>query len=144
MVFKKEGTHFTNKEGKFDVKKLLAASPKFLSKFIHRSAHADADDTGSGSGNMATATLNVLAAIAHADQRPHYTPHNSQDLVQDLAVTAQNTLDLSAGLNVTPGQSPFPDHQYPSGVNPNAAKKSNIRGDDTAQNSDPKNHDGDA
>lgn len=129
MDLKKDGTHFTNEQGKFDVKKLLVASPKILSKFIHKKKKGDTEGEGEGGtggfGNTATAALNVLAAIAQADQRPHYSPANAQskEMVNALTAAAHNSLDLSAGLGMTPGRSSFPDHQYPGGVNPDYAKK---------------------
>ena len=127
MDLKKDGSHFTNEQGKFDVRKLLSASPKILSKFINKNKKTEGEGEGEGGtggfGNTATATLNVLAAIAQADQRPHYAPSHSKDAVNALANTAHHNLDLSAGLGMTPGRSSFPDHQYPSGVDPNYAKK---------------------
>lgn len=128
MDLKKDGSKFTNEQGKFDVKKLLSANPKVLSTFINKNTtHTDIDDEGEGGiagfGNTATAALNVLAAIAQADQRPHLAPAHSKETINALAHTAQHSLDLTTGLGMTPGRSSFPDHQYPGGINPEYAKK---------------------
>ncbi len=130
MDLKKPNSNFTNEHGKFDVKRLLSTSAKMLPNFIHKRKLKDTDDEGNGNesgtpgfGNTTTAVLNVIAAIAAADQRPHYTPANSKEAVNALTASAQNTLDLSAGLGMTPGRSSFPDHQYPAGINPDYAKK---------------------
>jgi hypothetical protein len=128
MDLKKPGSNFTNEHGKLDVKRLLNASSKILPNFINKRKHKDSESGGNESGtpgysNSSTAVLEVIAAIAAADQRPHYSPSNSKDAVNALAASAQNALDLSAGLGMTPGRSSFPDHQYPSGINPDYAKK---------------------
>lgn len=128
MDLKKSGSNFTNEQGKLDVKRLLNASAKILPNFINKRKHQEGEGEGKEGGtpgysNSSTAVLEVIAAIAAADQRPHYAPAKSADAVNALAATAQNTLDLSAGLGMTPGRSSFPDHQYPAGVNPDYAKK---------------------
>lgn len=127
MDLKRDGSKFTNEQGKFDVNKLLSANPKVLSKFINKNTHTDTDDGEgigtAGFGNTATAALNVLAAIAQADQRPHLAPAHSQEAINALAYSAEHSLDLTTGLGMTPGRSSFPDHQYPGGVNPDYAKK---------------------
>lgn len=123
MDLKKDGTKFTDEQGKLDVKKLLSARPEILSKFFNKKKSGEGEGGSGEFSNTATATLNVLAAIAQADQRPHYAPSNSKDAVNALANVAAHNLDLSAGLGMTPGRSSFPDHQFPSGVNPDYAKK---------------------
>jgi hypothetical protein len=131
MDLKKDGSHFTNEQGNLDVNKLLNASPKVLSKFINKhtsegEGSSEAEGGTGGFSNMATAALNVLAAIAQADGRPHYAPANAQskEVINTLAASAERSLDLSSGLGMTPGRSSFPDHQS-GGINPDYAKKRN-------------------
>lgn len=143
MKLRKQGSKFTNEQGKVDIDKLLKANPRLLGSFFNKSDE-DSGDEG-GSGGMATATLNALAAIAHADGRPHYAPSNaqSQNLVKDLTLAAEIALELSSGLGISPGSRAFPDHQYPSGVNPNAAKLKKNDSNNKANKSEPPKKDPD-
>ena len=97
---------FVTESGELDVGKLLSANPDMLSRFVHQKEGGDNNSAGGGTQQVALPMTTAIAALRQAQElSASYVPANTQETVQNMALSAQYNLGIEAahGLAMNPG-----------------------------------------